>query len=138
MKTLLAAIAFVLSFALSSPALARASVPIENLPNNPVTVSSGKTLTPEQVKLAIQVAAIEKNWTLADKGDNGLLATLVVRNKHTIVVEITYSPTNFSLAYSSSINMNYSNDGGQGIIHPNYNRWTQDLRKAIQVELLKQ
>ena len=33
--------------------------------------------------------------------------------------------------------MNYTQDGGMGIIHPNYNKWVQDLRKAIQIELLK-
>lgn len=137
MKSLLSALALVLSLAVSSPVWARASVPIENLPNNPAVAASGKVLTLDEVKRTIQMAAMLKNWSLEDKGPGAMVATLNVRGKHTIMVNITYTANSYSLAYHNSINMNYANDGGLELIHPNYNKWVQDLRKAIQIELLK-
>ena len=137
MKSLLSALALVLSLAVSSPIWARASVPIENLPNNPAVAASGKVLTLDEVKRTIQMAAMLKNWSLEDKGPGAMVATLNVRGKHTIVVDVSYTASSYSFTYNNSVNMNYTQDGGQGIIHPNYNKWVQDLRKAIQIELLK-
>ena len=137
MKSLLSALALVLSLAVSSPVWARASVPIENLPNNPAVAASGKVLTLDEVKRTIQMAAMLKNWSLEDKGPGAMVATLNVRGKHTIMIDIAYTASSYSLNYNNSINMNYTQDGGMGIIHPNYNKWVQDLRKAIQIELLK-
>ena len=114
-----------------------ASVPIENLPNNPAVAASGKVLTLDEVKRTIQMAAMLKNWSLEDKGPGAMVATLNVRGKHTIVVDVSYTASSYSFTYNNSVNMNYTQDGGMGIIHPNYNKWVQDLRKAIQIELLK-
>lgn len=138
MKSLLSALALVLSLAVSSPVWARASVPIENLPNNLAVAASGKVLTLDEVKRTIQMAAMLKNWSLEDKGPGAMVATLNVRGKHTIVVDVSYTASSYSFTYNNSaVNMNYTQDGGQGVIHPNYNKWVQDLRKAIQIELLK-
>ncbi len=137
MKSILASIALLLSLVVSTPALARASVPIENLPNNPVAAASGKALTLDDVRRTIQTAAMLKNWSLEERGPGAMLGTLNVRGKHTIMIDIAYTASSYSLNYNNSINMNYTQDGGMGIIHPNYNKWVQDLRKAIQIELLK-
>ena len=137
MKTLLATVALLFSLAVSSPVLARASVVIEDLPSNPAAAASGKLLTQDDVKRTIQIAAMLKNWSIEDKGQGAILATLNVRGKHTIMVNITYTASSYSFTYNNSVNMNYTQDGGQGVIHPNYNKWVQDLRKAIQIELLK-
>ena len=137
MKTLLATVALLFSLAVSSPVLARASVVIEDLPSNPAAAASGKLLTQDDVKRTIQIAAMLKNWSIEDKGQGAILATLNVRGKHTIVVDVSYTASSYSFTYNNSVNMNYTQDGGQGVIHPNYNKWVQDLRKAIQIELLK-
>ena len=119
MKTLLATVALLFSLAVSSPVLARASVVIEDLPSNPAAAASGKLLTQDDVKRTIQIAAMLKNWSIEDKGQGAILATLNVRGKHTIMVNITYTANSYSLAYHNSINMNYANDGGLELIHPN-------------------
>lgn len=137
MKLIIATLALLLSFTASTPALARTSVPIENLPNNPAVASSGKILSIDDVKRVIQAAALYRNWSLTEKSPGTFLATLNVRGKHTIMVDITYTETTYSISYSNSSNMNYTSDGGQGLIHPNYNKWVQDFRRAIQAELLK-
>ena len=74
-------------------------------------------------------------WTLADEGPDTLLATGVVRGKHTVKVAIRYSRERFSVAYRDSINMNYGVDDGVREIHPNYNKWIQGLVASISASL---
>ena len=97
-------------------AIARAPVPIINYDNVPVATSSGKALQVEQIKQAIQTAAAAKAWSIAFQADGKLLATLNVRNKHIIVVEIEYSADKYSLKYKDSTNMKFGDP-----IEPNPN-----------------
>jgi hypothetical protein len=132
----------------ASPAHAqRTPVSIVNHPNIPVATT--KPVQAEQVKKAIHGAALRKGWTLADEAGDKMLATLVVRNKHTIMVEIVYSADKYSIAYRDSINMNYhseakydsrlpnasANRASGPVIHPAYNTWVQELKDAIRIEL---
>lgn len=120
-----------------TPAIAREPVPIINHDNIPVATNSGKVLQLDQVKQAIQTAAGAKAWTIAFQADGKLLATLNVRNKHTIVVEIAYAADKYSLQYRDSTNMKFGELNGSKVIHPFYNKWVLELKDAIRVELLK-
>ncbi len=133
----------------------RQPVPIIDHPDVPIATSSGKPLPTEKVKEAIQAAAKAKGWTLAYESGDKILATLVVRNKHTVMVEIAYSAEKYSLRYRDSINMKYLPGAGRNpsydqasamrgyqqgpgpVIHPFYNDWVRELRDAIRLELLK-
>jgi hypothetical protein len=135
----------------ASPAFAqRTPVAIVNYFNIPIADASGQPVRTEQVKKAIQDGANTRGWTLADEPSNKMLATLVVRNKHTIMVEITYSAQRYSLRYRDSVNMNYHSEARYDsrlpasrsgstprgpVIHPAYNTWVQELKTAIDVEL---
>jgi hypothetical protein len=118
-------------------AAARAPVAIVNYDNIPIATSSGKVLQPEQIKSAIQLAGGAKNWAIASQADGKLLGTLHVRGKHTIVVEIAYTADKYSLQYRDSTNMKFGEQDGNKVIHPFYNKWVQDLRDTIRLELLK-
>jgi len=135
----------------ASPAYAqRTPVSIVNYPNIPV--GTAKPVQAEQVKKAIQDAALKKGWTLSNDTGDKMLATLVVRSKHTVIVEIAYSADKYSIKYSDSVNMNYHKEGhydsrlpsarnaataAQGaVIHPAYNTWVQELKEAISGELM--
>ncbi len=122
----------IVSVFLTTAAQAREAVPIINYENQLVA----KPLTIDQVKQAIVTAAAMNSWTIT-KGptENSVTATLVVRNKHTVIVNITYSKENFSVVYAGSINMKYQPNAGTGIIHPFYNKWTRDLVDTIQANL---
>jgi len=151
MKKLIAM--FVMSITMMSTyANARTAVPIINHPNITITTSDAKALQTEQVKQAITAAAVSKGWTVAAPEAGTILATLLVRNKHTVVVKIDYDTRQYSIHYHDSKNMKYqiidvqktiasfgadTSLNGQGEIHPFYNRWVQDLKEAIQAELLK-
>ena len=118
-------------------AVAREAVPIVNYDDIAVATNSGKAPSADQVKQAIIAAASNKSWSIARQPDGKLLATLIVRNKHTIVVEIAYAADTYSLRYKDSINMKFDQRDGQPVIHPYYNRWVQELKDAIRIELLK-
>ena len=129
--------AFFIAWALlATPAMARSSVPIVNHENVSVPSSSDKVPTAAEVRQAILAAAEAKGWVIAPQPDGKLLATLKVRNKHAIVVEISYAADQYSLTYKESINMNYAERDGEQLIHPNYNKWTQGLIDAIHTEML--
>lgn len=130
----------------SSAYAQRTPVSIVNYPNIPVATT--KPVQAGQVKKAIQDAALRKGWTLVDEAGDKMLATLVVRNKHTVMVQITYSADKYSITYRDSINMNYHKEahydsrmprpssGATGpVIHPAYNTWVQEFKDAIRIEL---
>jgi hypothetical protein len=152
MKTIIFSIFFATVMSLGAPALARTSVPIVNYEKIIVATNTGNALQAEQVKQAIQAAAGSKGWSIAHQADGKLLASLTVHGKHTIIVEIDCTAESYSLRYKDSVNMNYSpagkhsynrnstsqsNNDDVPVIHPHYNRWTQELRDAIRIELLK-
>lgn len=122
----------------SCAAQARDAVPIVDYPDNAVVTSSGKAITPDQVRVAITAAARSQSWqiTRAPNGDE-LQAILQVRGKHTVAVNIAYSAQTYSIKYQSSSNMKYRQlpDTGARVIHPFYNRWVAELREAIRMEL---
>lgn len=120
-----------------TPASARQTVPIVNYDKLAVAVNSGKAPQAEQVKQAILAAAGSKSWSVATQADGKLLATLQVRGKHTVVVEIAYASDQYSLTYKDSTNMKFGAGDGQPLIHPFYNKWVQELKEAIRIELLK-
>lgn len=148
---LLRGLLFVCVLGASSVYAQRTPVSIINYPNLPIATASGKPIQAEQVKKAIQDAALRKGWTLGNDTGDKLLATLVVNNKHTVMVEIAYSADKYSLTYRDSVNMNYHSEArfdsrmpnarnastpSGPVIHPAYNTWVQELKDAIRGELM--
>lgn len=125
-----------LAFA-AGPASARWPMPIVNYPDVPVVTSSGTAPSAARVKQAILAGAAAKNWTIAQQADGKLQATLKVRGKHTVIVQIAYTPEKYSLTYQDSIDMNYGQRNGEPVIHPFYNTWVTDLKESIRAELVK-
>jgi hypothetical protein len=140
---------FVFTLVAGSAFAQRMPVSIINYANQPVATSSGKAIPVDQVKKAIQDAAARKGWVLSNDTGDKMLATLEVRSKHTVRVEIAYAADKYSITYSDSVNMNYHSEahydsrmprpssGATGpVIHPAYNTWVQELKEAIRGELM--
>lgn len=127
----------------STPAMAqRAVVPIVNLDNLPVTTVSGVTPTAAQVRQSIEAAALSRDWEIREAAPGQLVASLSVRGKHTITTDIAYSATTYSIRYRDSVNMKFkaadpASAPVVGLIHPFYNRWVDDLDRAIRVSFAK-
>jgi hypothetical protein len=116
---------------------ARPPVPVENFPNQAIGTASGRRPTLDQVAQAITAAATSKQWAVARQSEGSFLATRVVKGKHTIVTNISFTPEQYSVTYHSSDNMNYGEHRGVPSIHPNYNVWTRELVEAIRIEVSK-
>src|SRR5260221_4341619 len=108
--------------------------PIANFEGMPVK-TLGATPSPAQVREAIIQAGQRREWTFVEAGPGLLIATLLVREKHTAEVSIAYTPENYSVTYRRSMNLRYSADGPT--IHPSYNKWVTELVNHINTELAR-
>ena len=57
------------------------------------------------------------------------------RRDHSLVVEVAFTPKSYSIKYVDSANLGYSMEGGKPIIHPNVNKWLNNLRQGIDRQL---
>ncbi len=106
-----------------------AKVPIRNLEDIPIAISSGRTVSLDEVRSSIVKAGVELGWEMKAEGSNQLLATLKVR-EHITVVDILFTATIYSIKYRSSTNL-----GEQyGNIHRNYITWISQLSKKINAQ----
>lgn len=100
--------------------------------------ATNAAFNPARARQAVIRAAQANGWTTETAADGRLLATLLVRGKHTINVAITVMQGAFTVTYSGSHNMNYQKGpDGRDWIHPNYNVWVRTLSNAIRFELEK-
>lgn len=137
MQSKLSSVILLIAALVAGPAFARPSVPIVNVENAPVVTGSGNVPTLAQIKQSIVAAGAIQNWKVSDAEDGKLNATLVVRGKHFMTIEIPYTTEQYSLIYKTSVNLNYEILDGVPLIHPNYNKWVQTFSNNIRLELKK-
>ena len=127
---------FLLAAVLAAPGMvaARGGAPVQNYENVLAENSNGKPLTAEQVRKAIIAGASRARWAASTKLGNVVRLTYS-RGNHVAVVEATYSAKSYSIHYADSTNLNYDQERSGGVIHPNYNKWVNSLRQAIDVAL---
>jgi hypothetical protein len=128
-------LAFMLLALTAGPAAARDTVPLVDYINEPVQRPDGAVLTEARVLQAIFNAANKRKWSLGRAGGGLVTATLVIRSKHTMVVDIMYSSHAISMKYRDSINLKYELRGGAPYIHPTYNAQAKALMDLIRSEL---
>jgi hypothetical protein len=145
MKTL---IAFVSFLAASTLAFARAPEAIVDYPAIEAVSGSGKSLSVNEVRQAIQDAGKRKGWSIVSRSDGKLSGRYAwKRDKFIMFVEITPIKGGYSLVYKDSVNLDYSPEaawesqesGGYTkvpVIHPYYNRNVKGLIEAVRLEFL--
>lgn len=115
---------------------ARSAVPLVNQEKIGIVTSINKAPTTDQIKQAIRVGAAVRGWKVEESADGSMLATIVIR-KHSAVVRIDYDTSKYSIHYKDSAVLKYEVINGQAVIHPFYNKWVENLRDDINIELLK-
>ena len=126
--------ALLLSLSLALGIAACRSHPAVNTPEIQVSsLPTGGKLTEAQIADAIKRGGQARGWTMEDAGPGHITGTLVVREKHTAVTDISYSKTSIKIAYRDSKNLEY----GDGKIHRNYNKWVELLSESIRQQLAK-
>lgn len=103
--------------------------PIKDYQSQPVpsNITSAK-----QVAQIIKLSGASLGWIISNKGDGKLRGVLNLRS-HQAVVSIPYSAKEYSILYSSSIDLKYNSE--DRTIHSNYNGWVSNLNRAIQANL---
>jgi hypothetical protein len=133
MKTIRILLVLLAATLAASAAHARGA-PIQNYEDLPIASGDGKPLTVEQVKNAIIAGGARGRWTASAQPGNVVRLTYSPRS-HVAVVDVAYTAKTYSIRYADSSNLNYAADGKSGVIHPNYNKWVNNLRQAIEVSL---
>ena len=93
--------------------------------DNPISTTSGKSLSTTEIDQAIIRAGKERDWNITSNGDGTLKARLSVRT-HILEVQIRVKSTSYDVVYTDSSNLGYApnpEDPGRPLIHPAYNKW---------------
>jgi hypothetical protein len=126
----------ILLLGMSVAAHAARVVPIINYESVPVPIVPGKQITVDDVREAIVAAAKQRQWSVSERPNNVIHAAYSARGgKHVAVVEVRFTDKSYSIKYLDSVNLMYSEEGGQPVIHKAYNAWVSELRGAIDLQL---
>ena len=104
--------------------------PILNVNNAPIEGAGSKTMN--NVKRAIILAGSRIGWQMQTVSDGHVVATLF-RAGHMAKVNINYTSESYSITYKDSSNLEYN---GETILGT-YNRWVEELHKAIRKNLAR-
>ena len=106
------------------------TAPIQNIELAPIAYNSETQHTMTEVKNAIIRGGYDRGWQMSDVAPGHLVATLNIRS-HQAIVDITYTPENYSINYKDSTNLKHKGN----MIHSNYNAWIKNLANSINLEL---
>lgn len=129
LKTVL--LSMVLVFGFSQTAMAGGRAPLIE----PARVElSADNPDAERVKNAIIKGGAVHGWKVIDEKPDQLTLQLLVRNKHTVVINAAYDSRGYRFSYVSSNNMDYFPRNKKPYIHSSYNRWLGLFAQSITLE----
>lgn len=114
----------------------RTAVPIDNVNTESygsVIYAEANKLTLKDYEKAIVRAGAHRGWDIRPISAGQLEATNVVRDKHTVVVDVAFDRKTFSIDYKNSKNMDWNSR--TKTIHPSYNAWVELLEADIKAEI---
>ncbi|MEM6942338.1 MAG: hypothetical protein AAF416_04525 [Pseudomonadota bacterium] len=106
---------------------------IESLPYQAEAGASAQQPTLSEYERAIIRAGSNRGWTFSRLETGHLEGRILVRGKHTAVVDVFFDDETFSILYKDSSNLEYNE--AAATIHPNYNSWVRNLEQDIQAEV---
>lgn len=104
---------------------------------DPPPAQWGCELSEDKVLQGINGGLIGRGWVITDNDGAGhLVAQVIVRGKHTLVVTIDYTTTSFDINYKDSDRLKYSEKSdGTATIHKNANSWMNNIQMDIVSQL---
>lgn len=105
-------------------------VPLKDPP--PLTVPQG--VAEADIARAIIFAGATRNWKVTDRKPGDIVLEYAPR-EFSITVEVKYDTHTVNIGYAGSSNMEYAQENGSAVIHPNYNRWVNNLAHDIESQL---
>lgn len=122
----------VIPSALAVLLIACAPIPVHNVYNAPINVSSSNYDLNDVTK-AIQRAGAGLGWQMKAETPGHIVGTLFLRS-HMAKVDIIYTLDEYSITYKDSSNLKYN--AAANTIHKNYKAWIKNLNKAINAYLV--
>ncbi len=106
--------------------------------SDPAPSQWGCELSDEQLIQGITIGLSGRGWTItSNDGQGNLVAQVVVRGKHTLVVDIQYDSRTFDINYKDSVNLEYRvRRSGRVNIHRNANSWMENIQTDITATLV--
>jgi len=92
-------------------------------------------VTQAQVREAIEVAALAKQWKIVNESDGRTELTTLKNGRHVLHVVVAYDASKLEVNYIDSVDMMYQEMPWRGrqvrVIHRNYNIWIRELSDAV-------
>ena len=114
--------------------MAARSEPIYAVQHQPVPAPVAHKLNDDQFGRLFADAAMQKGWRPQPLAPGQIRATLTIRSKHFLTVDILYNREFYSISIVSSEALDEAN----GRIHPAANKAVHGLQDAIQAALSRQ
>jgi len=96
-----------------------------------VEFQDGAKRVAQDVEQAVRITGATRGWKVVNASEGRMELTNVVRDKHTMSIEVTYDASGYRIRYLQSTNLLYSEQvrgaGTLKVIHGNYNGWISDL-----------
>ncbi len=92
-----------------------------------------KRMSTHKIARAIRDGANRKGWNIRKVRNGLMVASILVRNKYFVAVNINYNAYGYKISYKNSRNMKYN--PADNSIHPSYNKWVRLLQENINYEL---
>ncbi|MCF6172177.1 MAG: hypothetical protein L3J44_00060 [Campylobacteraceae bacterium] len=92
-----------------------------------------KSVSINMIAKAIRTGANTKGWRTRKLGNNLMVASITVRGKYFVAVNIKYNKYGYKISYKNSRNLKYNPQDHS--IHPSYNKWVRLLERSINFEL---
>lgn len=92
-------------------------------------------LTRANMKQAIEIAALAKDWKIVSATHESFELTTIKNGRHVLKVVVPYTETGCEIRYKDSVEMMYREVVERGqrwrVIHRNYNVWVRELATAL-------
>lgn len=109
---------------------AQSSVPLEL----PAPIEFPRFVDSLKVSEAILTALTNRRWAIvADTGES-VRAQLRIRS-HTLSLRLDYSTRSIAFVFEDSERLGYEVDDGERYIHPNANKWLQQLATEVHLQV---
>jgi hypothetical protein len=113
----------VLAIVMFCAACSIATVRLRDIDNGIVSGFGSRSQTLADVHDALIRAAGIRGWVIDDIEPGHAIGRIVVRGKHHVTIDITYSSETMSMTYVDSSNMDYEVRADGRYIHVHYNKW---------------
>lgn len=128
-KLLLVVLSFFAIIAMPAEAR-RGPAPLKDPPA--LTLPAG--VSGKDVEKVIVSVAVQREWQVIDR-QPGLVVLRYAPRDFSVDVTVRYDAKNLTIAYKDSTNLEYGQENGMPVIHPNYNRWVNNLAHDFESQL---